>query len=250
MHDSNCPPPQDDMLRHAMDSLTRQVVEGLTRNLTQAMETELSRSLSQAMVESEFYRRISTDMRSGLQEIYQEIAKATRPDQKPAAMEHDQGADQLFMEASKQLDEILTTTENATVEIMDVVEKHMMKQHQARELLELIRQGGAHPAVLEKLITTSDELAADLIKIMESLSFQDLTGQRIKRIIAALKKIESTTFDLYVSTSLSIKAREEAPTKDLETIAQEAKAKASQLKGPQMDSDQAGIDDMLKQLGL
>ncbi|GAB7080421.1 protein phosphatase CheZ [Megalodesulfovibrio paquesii] len=240
---------QQDMLQSAMDSLTRQVVEGLTKNLTEALEQELTRSLSQSLVESEFYRRISRDMRSGLQEIYQEISRATRPESHVEG-EPVQQAEQLFMEASRQLDDILQTTEQATEEIMDVVEKHMTLQEEAKNMLAKLRKTRKANEDIMKLIDINNELGENLIKIMTSLSFQDLTGQRIKRIISALKRIESTTFDLYVSTGMSIKAREEAPSKDLETIVQESKAKASQLKGPQMDSSQSGVDDLLKQLGL
>ncbi|MCA1946239.1 MAG: protein phosphatase CheZ [Desulfovibrio sp.] len=240
---------QQDMLQVAMDSLTRQVVEGLTKNLSVALEQELTRSLSQALVESEFYRRLSRDMRNGLQEIYQEISRATRPDSmlegEPVVQ-----TEQLFLEASRQLDDILQTTEQATEEIMDVVEKHIALQEEAKSMLAKLRKTRKANEDIMKLIDINNELGENLIKIMTSLSFQDLTGQRIKRIIAALKRIESTTFDLYVSTGLSIKAREEAPSKDLEVIAQESKAKTTQLKGPQMDSNQNDVDDLLKQLGL
>lgn len=240
---------QQDMLQMAMDSLTRQVVEGLTKNLSVALEQELTRSLSQALVESEFYRRLSRDMRNGLQEIYQEISRATRPDGKLEG-EPVLQAEQLFLEASRQLDDILQTTEQATEEIMDVVEKHIALQEEAKSMLAKLRKTRKANEDIMKLIDINNELGENLIKIMTSLSFQDLTGQRIKRIIAALKRIESTTFDLYVSTGLSIKAREEAPSKDLEVIAQESKAKTTQLKGPQMDSNQNDVDDLLKQLGL
>ncbi|MCA1985791.1 MAG: protein phosphatase CheZ [Desulfovibrio sp.] len=240
---------QQDMLQVAMDSLTRQVVEGLTKNLSVALEQELTRSLSQALVESEFYRRLSRDMRNGLQEIYQEISRATRPDSmlegEPVVQ-----TEQLFLEASRQLDDILQTTEQATEEIMDVVDKHIALQEEAKSMLAKLRKTRKANEDIMKLIDINNELGENLIKIMTSLSFQDLTGQRIKRIIAALKRIESTTFDLYVSTGLSIKAREEAPSKDLEVIAQESKAKTTQLKGPQMDSNQNDVDDLLKQLGL
>lgn len=242
--------PQQDILQEAMNSLTKQVVEGLTQNLTAALEQELTRGLSQALVESEFYRRISKDMRHGLQEIYQEIARATRPEAQNDGEEAPQDAEQLFLEASRQLDDILATTEQATEEIMEVVENHLALQEESKAMLDKLRKTRKSNEDIVKLQEINDELGENLIKIMTSLSFQDLTGQRIKKIIAALKKIESTTFDLYVSTGLSIKAREEAPAKDLETIQQESKQKASQLKGPQLESNQNDVDDLLKQLGL
>ena len=53
-----------------------------------------------------------------------------------------------------------------------------------------------------------------------------------------------------MSTGLIIKAREEAPDKDLDELQRETKQKVSELKGPVSDVSQDNIDDLLSQLGL
>jgi chemotaxis protein CheZ len=251
---------QDQFLQEIMDNVTRQVVDGIKDTLTRTVEKELTGSLTKALVESEFYRKLSTDMRGGLQSIYKEIALATRPEaQAEAAAEAavqavgtDAGqADRLFHEASQQLDEILVTTEEATTEIMDVVEHHMELQNKAQDLLKGLRKTRKSNPAIHELIKINDELGDNLIRIMTSLSFQDLTGQRIKKIINALKKIEHVVFDLYMSTGLIIKAREEAPDKDIAQLEEEAHQKVSKLKGPSADAASQGeVDDLLSQLGL
>ena len=86
--------------------------------------------------------------------------------------------------------------------------------------------------------------------VMTTLSFQDLTGQRIKRIIGAIKKVEQIVFDLYLSTGIQLKAREQAPDKPISELKAEATQKVSALKGPQTKTNQGDVDDLLAQLGL
>jgi len=62
-------------------------------------------------------------------------------------------------------------------------------------------------------------------------------------------------FDLYVSTGLMMKTHEEAPDKDLTEIAEESRRKvqeirASELKGPQRETSQKDVDDLLASLGI
>ena len=239
---------QKDMLEQVMEKVVLQVVDGLKDSISKTVEKELTSSLSRSLVESEFYRRLSQDMRGGLQNIYKQIAEATKPSGSGASDTTVQ-TDKLFTEASKQLDEILQTTEKATFEIMDVVEKHMTLQSRSQELLNSLRKTRKSNPAIQQLIDINEELGENLMRIMTSLSFQDLTGQRIKKIINALKTIEGIVFELYMSTGLSIKAREEAPDKDVEEIRQESSKKLSELKGPQINgTSQAEIDELLSQL--
>ncbi len=242
---------QKELLAEVMEKVVGQVVDGMRDSITKAVEKELAAGLSRALVESEFYRRINEEMRHGLQNIYKQIAEATKPmgggEVSMAAMSPT-SADKLFNEASHQLDEILTTTEKATFEIMDVVEKHMELQNHSQELLATLRKTRKSNPAIQQLIDHNEKLGENLMQIMTSLSFQDLTGQRIKKIIQALKTIEGIVFELYVSTGLSIKAKEAEPEKDVEEIRQEASKRVSELKGPQSNSSQQDIDDLLAQL--
>ncbi len=243
---------EKELLEQVMDNVVSKVVDGMKENIAKAVEKELQSGLSRALIESEFYRRITDEMRLGLQNIYKQIADATKPanalpgsaDLANAPMT----ADKLFNEASQQLDEILTTTEKATFEIMDVVEKHMELQNRSQELLGSLRKTRKSNPAIQQLISINEDLGENLMRIMTSLSFQDLTGQRIKKIIYALKTIEGIVFDLYVSTGLSIKAKEQAPEKNVDEIRQESNQRVSELKGPQSESSQQDIDDLLAQL--
>ncbi|WP_027183333.1 protein phosphatase CheZ [Desulfovibrio inopinatus] len=246
----------DKILQEMMQKLSMEIVANLRDNITQAIESEISRNLSKSIVESEFYRRLNQDMRQGLQNIYKEINSAKQgggsssASSSAAAAVVPGEADQLFNEAADQLDQVLQTTEEATSNIMDIIEKHMDIQSKSNEILHSMQAGSVNEDELNALRIANDELNQDLMEIMTTLSFQDLTGQRIKLIISALKKVERIVLDLYLSTGLKMKAREKEPEKSLEDIDADANKTVNDLKGPQSDVKQNDVDDLLAQLGL
>jgi len=73
--------------------------------------------------------------------------------------------------ATDELDAVINATAEATGSIMDACEAIEKK---AEEI------GGA----------SGDEIAAQITKIYEACSFQDITGQRISKVVGALKSIE------------------------------------------------------------
>ena len=93
---------------------------------------------------------------------------------------------------------------------------------------------------------------------MTTLSFQDITGQRIKRVVSALNQIEAMVVELYVSSGLLLEAAEKDPTKNVQELQDEARQAVkefnqgrSEHKGPDKAGvSQGAIDDMLSQLGL
>ncbi|MHC1789118.1 protein phosphatase CheZ [Solidesulfovibrio sp.] len=240
----------DELLERLLEKIVQEVVPDLRESIGATIEREVARTLSRALLESEFHKRLNDEMRVGLQDIYKEIMQAAKHDGDGADAGGRQQADQLFQEAAQQLDNILQTTESATTEIMDIVEKHMELQAESSAVLAGLPGGYAGPRDVAKLQSANDALGEDLMRIMTTLSFQDLTGQRIKRIIAAIKKVEQIVLELYLSTGLQIRAQAEAPDRDIEDLKAEAKQKVSELKGPQTDVKQGAVDDLLAQLGL
>ena len=213
-----------------------------------ALSEEINRALTKALTEGEFYRSVSTDLQDGLKAIYKEINAATTcSSEQPLATP--EVPDEMFSEASSQLSAILQTTEKATESIMTLVEKHLDQNERSAALLDSLAARNASPEI-EELRAGQQALGEDLMEIMTTLSFQDLTGQRIKRIVAALQQIEKVVFELYMATGLSMKAMEENPERSVEEIRQTSKARATDLKGPQAGASQTDVDDLLSQLGL
>ncbi|MDR1308644.1 MAG: protein phosphatase CheZ [Deltaproteobacteria bacterium] len=104
-----------------------------------------------------------------------------------------------------------------------------------------------------------------LTHIMEALSFQDLSGQRIKKIVSLISEIQVQLLSLLVSVNSKIKAHHEAPSvvrpkEERERVAQaevdkmmeKLSAEPSDLLGPGAENrlDQGAVNDLLAQLGF
>jgi len=208
--------------------------------------------MSDEKTEAAVYKQISSDMRQGLKDIFQRIATASKGQALPAL-----NTDALFLEASNQLDEVLKDTEEATMRIMEIVERHMDLQAQSTQLLDELGNGASAEAVTA-LQANNQQLGDDLTALLTALSFQDLTGQRIKRVVTALNQIETIVVELYVSSGLILDGAEKDPHKDVQELQEEARQAVkefqqgrSDLKGPDKEGvSQTAIDDMLSQLGM
>lgn len=206
-----------------------------------------------AQRKQEIYSRLSKRMRRGLKQIYKEIGAASQNDDGSPAR-----TDQLFHEASAQLSEVLRATQNAAERILDIVEQHMESQIEARDIIDAARRGAATPEQFDRLTDINRTLGDDLAGILTALSFQDLTGQRIKKVVEALDKIERVVVEMYVSSGLIIEESEKSPQKGFEQLELEAreaahnirKGRGSALKGPTTDATQGNIDELLAQLGV
>jgi len=242
---------ENPLMRELMQKVANQLTADLRETLTAAVEREISKTLSSALLEGEFYRRVNEDLQKGFKEIYQEI-KTAKSANGPAPATVSEDPNELFSQASNQLDAILQTTESATVKIIDTIENLQTLSDTLAGIVKSFEKGGVSKAERESLAEINSSLSQDLMSIMTTLSFQDLTGQRIKIIIETIKKIEKIVLDVYMTTGLMIKAHVEAPNEDTDFNHLQAKAKdqLSTLQGPQLDSSQGSVDDLLASLGM
>jgi len=240
----------EELVKELMEKVSEQLVMSLKESITASVEREIARSLSKSLLEGEFYRRVNTDLQDGLKQIYQEVKEA-RGGKEIKNITADIDPHELFSETSDQLDAVLQTTEKAAVEIIDIVEKLQELQGSVDTIVKGFESGGVTKANREKLRDINETLGTDLSNIMVSLSFQDLTGQRIKKIINSIRQIEKIVREVMLSTGLMIQQREVEPEKDFEALSQEAKSQAtSKLQGPTEGTNQNDVDDLLASLGL
>lgn len=111
-------------------------------------------------------------MRSGLIDMAGAIAKA-KADIAALRPEDQQGR---IEQATEELDSVVSATETATSEILAAAE-------QVQETAWTLREQGANPEQCDQL----DGLATD---IYTACSFQDLTGQRTRKVINLLRYLE------------------------------------------------------------
>ena len=204
------------------------------------------------------YKELSAAMRQELKDIYLRISTASAGQgcSAPAPV-----TDALFHEASAQLGEVLKATEDAAMSIIEIVERHLELQAESAAILERMCSGRATRPGKERLREINDLLGQDLTALLTALSFQDITGQRIKKVVGALNEMERRVVELYVSSGLVMEGTEKDPTRDAASLRDEAgravedfrnsRRSASALKGPDANAcSQNAIDDMLSQLGL
>lgn len=162
-------------------------------------------------------------------------------------------------EASNQLEGINETLEESTMRIMDINEEQMALSGKCLErvtsLIAKSRERGAVPSdslvELEKLADQLKRMKDLSMNMMEPLSFQDLVGQRIQRIIRLVKSMETRIEDMIISLGLKIRIHKEDPERAFEDLGKDVERYKSELKGPQRQGkgmDQSEIDDLLATL--
>lgn len=151
-----------------------------------------------------------------------------------------------FPEASHQLSAVTGDLENAANNIMNILEILMSEQDRVNELLRelgaLNAPGGAGAersgAVLKELSGINEKAKKEMMDIFTNLSFQDLTGQKLKKVISSLAVIEKKLFEMAFSFGFTNEKGEAASEGDA-------------LQGPTNPRpiDQSLVDKIMKELG-
>ncbi len=157
---------------------------------------------------------------------------------------------QRFPEASTQLSAVTGDLENAANKIMTIVEGLMTDGDATHALLNELKawaaslkgDGGAKgTAVIKKLEEMNTKSKNDMMEIFSNMSFQDLTGQKLKKVIGSLAVVESKLLELALNFGFNgDPAKQEQKTELL-----------NGLKGPtnNLPIDQDVVDRIMKELG-
>lgn len=172
---------------------------------------------------------LSGEMSAGDLRLYQELESLAdyihRAKAELAQLRSDDLQSRYIASATDELDAIVGATENATNSILDHAEK---LEEVAREL---------DPAIGQKLTEATTA-------IFEACNFQDITGQRITKVVKALKHIEERIEALvsaFGPEMAAMRASGAAPSPDAEVKPSDQDL----LNGPQLPEaahDQAAID--------
>ena len=82
--------------------------------------------------------------------------------------------------ASSELDKIVVATQSATEDIL----------HSTEHIGELLDEILARHSTDEKLYALTEEAGQELVNIMEACSFQDITGQRVNKVVKTIRYIQ------------------------------------------------------------
>lgn len=117
------------------------------------------------------------DIRIEIARMVREIGRAKS---ELASLKHPLSADDPVNTANLQLETIVSATEDATNTIMSATD----------EIEEMVGRAKAMAPGDTELQNLFDDMSNKLINIIEACSFQDLTGQRITKVIGTLRFIE------------------------------------------------------------
>lgn len=162
------------------------------------------------------------DMQEAIERTKREIAN----------IKHESDDGNRFIEASNELDAIVTKTEAATQEILAAAEA-------IQEHAWTMREAGADEA-------SCDDIDARATEIFMACSFQDLTGQRTQKIVNVLQYLESR-----INMMISIWGIQGASADDGAYI-EDNRPDAHLLNGPQLDGrgvSQCAVDEMFGDSG-
>jgi len=117
------------------------------------------------------------DIRIEIARMVREIGRAKS---ELAALKHPLAQEDRVQAAHLQLETIVSTTEEATNTIMSATD----------EIEDLVGRGKAMSPGDTEMLNLFDDMSNKVITIIEACSFQDLTGQRITKVIETLRFIE------------------------------------------------------------
>ena len=221
------------------------VAGALPEELRQLIGTVLREELDtylQKQVEGHFYQNLVMEMKGGIGDVYHSIADFKK-DIGQLSSQAD-SAENLIGDASDQLEEIVKTTESATNRIMDIVESYQSLLAEMSEAIDVL-PGTGESALLQGHIS---KMQTDTLEIMTACSFQDITGQRVRKVVDLIRAIEKRILEVMISSGVKIKEKREG--KDEFQIADDANRAVDMLKGPDSSVGQENVDDLLASLGL
>jgi chemotaxis protein CheZ len=221
-----------------------------------AAEAEQLKDVIQKMKRNEFFELLTMELSDKLKGVARELIDFRKDIQSKIEPDIVEMASRDIPEASNQLECINETLEESTMKIMDINEEQTeLAGKQVRMLKSLFNGEKGSDLNLDEAISILNNQIEVLkniedlsLKMMEPLSFQDLVGQRIQRIIKLVRSMENRIEELIVSFGIKLIKHKEDPTKSYEDLNKDVDKYLSELKGPQRTGEglnQDAIDDLL-----
>ncbi len=219
--------------------------------------------------DEQFFQDIAYGMRGAMKELALLIIDFRRDLRCKIDPELTEMTAKYIPEASDQLEGIINTTEKAANKIMDNLELLQEQTAKMESVIASLRSGKLNVPVddtksteaeidretIEKLNPLINYLESNIQKyatlttdIFVHMSFQDLTGQRIKKIMDLVKQMEKKLKNMLLCFGIKLSAKEKNPDISDEELQKFVDEKVFELAGPQKEGkglDQTDIDNIL-----
>jgi chemotaxis protein CheZ len=240
----------------------KQTEETNINNELSSDEAEQLKEVIQRMKKNEFFELLTMELSGKLQGVAKELIDFRKDIQSKIEPDIVQMASIDIPEASNQLECINETLEESTMKIMDINEEQTEISGSRIKILKsiLLENAGEENIGINleeavKIITEEIDVLKKIedrsLKMMEPLSFQDLVGQRIQRIIRLVRSMENKIEEMIVSFGIKIKKHKEDPSRSYDELKKDVDLYMHELKGPQKAGEglnQSAIDDLLLNL--
>ena len=130
--------------------------------------------------------------------------------------------------AARELQAVVRATEGATFSIIDIAER-------VDELLHDLKSHTGDSTV----VATADEIGETTTDLYEACNFQDITGQRIKKVVNTLQFVEerlAAMINIWGADTLAV----------MDTSGETKNGEGKLLQGPQLDEDAIAQEDIDK----
>lgn len=181
--------------------------------------------------------------------LYKELGELARfiNEAKKEMQDNEAGklTDEDIPDASNQLDAIVQMTEEATDKIMDNCERLQAFHSTIRERLMAEGAAGINADILAGVDDALNDAQTSITHIFEACNFQDITGQRIQKVVKVLREIERHVLRMVVVFGLSHKENLDEETRH------ELEEDVELLNGPALSGqglEQDDVDDLLDKL--
>jgi chemotaxis protein CheZ len=198
--------------------------------------------MAKAMSEGDFHRQISSKVYGELENLAAYIGK-TMANLQLLAPSVRLSAERDIPAASRQLSDVVKSTEEATNTIISLTDTLMDHQAILGDWIEKLKLQKPSSREYQDLIDQIEQLHMEdektLMEIVTSLSFQDLTGQRINKIVTMVATVQDKLRDLIQAFGIKVDEalKEPVPAPSPEPAALEAGTLA-----------QDSVDSLLNQL--
>lgn len=154
-----------------------------------------------------------------------------------------------FPEASDAITSVTVDLEAAANRIMEILEGILSEQDRTLSMLSVLRKwaeglpdglGSEGLGIIKVLESVHDNIKKRMMEILTSLSFHDLSGQKLKKVLIGLNEVEEKLLELAVSFGLHIE--KDANEEDLLKQLQDEQSSLAQK--------QDMVDKLLAELGV
>ena len=215
-----------------------------------------------------FFKQIAHQMTEDLKELAYMIINFKKDLKSKISPEITDLAIKYIPRTTDQLEGVIETTEKAANQIMDNLETMQTSGEKMEHVLSDLKKGEVKlpgrnngtldPETIFNLSPVFNFLEAnvrDSLSLISDtfvqMSFQDLTGQRIKRIMTLVSQMEEKLREMIISFGIKIAAKEKNPEISNAELQRAIEKKVERLAGPQREGqglDQEGIDELLANL--